>query len=290
MLTYDELIPLFQDAQALPKLPTSALEILEALQSEHTTAQDLETIIMRDPALMTGLLRVANSAMYGGLGNVSTVPAAVLRLGMTSVRSLALSMAVTSVTKSSSGNFDAKAFARHSIYVSFLARYLFARRHVVEIFRTGWTGEEVFAASYLHDLPVALLSKLHGETYNTVLYMAREDAICFRTAFQKHYGTSIGNLGVLAATAWNLPSVFVDVISFLDHPLEHQSEPVAMSCIALANELANHHGWGFEKWPVPSEKTENLIETVGLSTEDIEAGLEMVDRHTNAFLGTGRAA
>lgn len=290
MRTYEQLIPLFKDARALPKLPTAAMEILDVLNNENASGQEVERIILRDPALTTGLLRVANSALYGALGNVSTIQSAILRLGIGSVRSLALSMAVTSVTKASSGNFDAEAFARHSVFVGFFARYLFARRKVVEAFRTGWTGDEIFAAGIMHDLPVALLSKLDADTFNTVFDKAKDENCSFCVAFHRIYKQSVGELGALAAQTWNLPKVFSDVLCYIDRPELHGCEEVALSCLALANEAANTLGWAFEKWSITDNNFEQLMDTVGLSESDFKNGFDAVDRHASAFLGAPKAA
>jgi HD-like signal output (HDOD) protein len=290
MLDFQKLVPLFQDATALPKLPTSALEILDALQNEDTSTEDLERIIMRDPSLMTGLLRVANSALYGGFGQVATVPAAIMRLGMGGVRSLTLSMAITSVTRSASGSFDAEAFARHSIFVGFLGRFLFARRKVVEMFNSKWTGEEVFAAGILHDLPIALLSKLSVSTFNEILSGARANGRTFRTEFEVELGSCLGSLGGLAAKAWNLPSVFVDVVEHIDHPETHATEFLPLTCLSLADSVAAQRGWAFESWATePKEPTAILLE-LGLAESDLASGIESVDRHAQAFLGESKAA
>lgn len=290
MLSFEELRSLFQDARSLPKLPTAALEILDILQNEHASGQEIERIILRDPALTTGLLRVANSAMYGGLGNVSTVQSAVLRLGIGSVRSLALSMAVTSVTKSASGNFNAEAFARHGVFVGFLTRFLFARRKVVEVFGTGWTGDEMFAAGIMHDLPIGLLSKVSAETFNVLLEHAKDNCLSFREAFGAHYELSLGELGAESAKAWNLPGVFVDTLTFVESPLEHPTEAIALACLNLANDIANRSNWAFENWEVAMSQESLFAAQVGLGPDELGAGVEAVDRHANAFLGTAKAA
>ena len=65
----------------LPVFDGNALEIREMVTSNQIDITQLESMVERDPAISSELLRVANSTFYSGLEKVVTIRDAVIRLG-----------------------------------------------------------------------------------------------------------------------------------------------------------------------------------------------------------------
>lgn len=78
------------DSEQLPVFNRVALDVQKLKESETATMNDMTALIMRDQALTSRILQVANSSFYGGLQQVDTLSGAVLRLGLTKVASLAM--------------------------------------------------------------------------------------------------------------------------------------------------------------------------------------------------------
>ena len=72
---------LIEDQISLPSPPAVAVQILETVQNEESSLEDLEKIISADPALTGKMLRVANSAIYSLPNEVSNVSRAFAILG-----------------------------------------------------------------------------------------------------------------------------------------------------------------------------------------------------------------
>lgn len=77
---------------ALPPRSHAAARLHEALGRDDGDIGEIIDILETDPALTAGVLRVANSSFYGGLSAVTTVRAAVVRLGGPEVTRLALAV------------------------------------------------------------------------------------------------------------------------------------------------------------------------------------------------------
>lgn len=75
----------------LPNLPDLAMKIGAAIDSETTTSDDIARLIQLDPVLSTRILSVVNSAAFGGVSRVTSIPQATTRLGRNKVRSLVFS-------------------------------------------------------------------------------------------------------------------------------------------------------------------------------------------------------
>ena len=74
----------------LPSPKGVALAILELCRKDDATIAEVARIAQTDPALASRLIRQANSAAHGGGRPVASVTEAIMRLGMGTVRNLAL--------------------------------------------------------------------------------------------------------------------------------------------------------------------------------------------------------
>jgi HD-like signal output (HDOD) protein len=113
---------LLKTGDQLPTLPTVVFQLHAALDDENVTTSQVAAIIERDVALTARLLRAANSAAFArGPGQVTTVSAAIQRLGLSQVRSLCLVLAVVQAFGRGRG-LDHEALWAHSAAVGLVAR------------------------------------------------------------------------------------------------------------------------------------------------------------------------
>ncbi|RDX34181.1 HDOD domain-containing protein [Arcobacter sp. HD9-500m-PIT-SAG03] len=95
---------LIQKIDALPPLPKSVIELEEFRKSINKEPLDLLKIIEQDPLIITTLLKVANSAMFGFRHAVESPSRAINLLGVNFTISIALGSIVQNLIKS---NLDA---------------------------------------------------------------------------------------------------------------------------------------------------------------------------------------
>lgn len=290
-VTFNSLEQQFSEASSLPQLPGAALRLIQILENDDVNSAEVERIIIGDPALAAAVIRAASSALYGG-EDCSTIRGAIMRLGHRAVQSVAVSLGVQALMGSgqNKSSFDRQRFARHSIFVGFLARYLYACRYQRESFKSRWSRDEVFAAGVLHDLGPGLLARVSPTEYDKVFNVARRGMLSFHTAFESVYGESVNRLAVMAAETWRLPALFVDVLRYCEHPSTNPEEFIALSCIDYSNYLAEEQNIGLFQWRVTPVMDEGVAEEVGLSEEDIPSVVTLVTRHTAAYVPSANAA
>jgi HD-like signal output (HDOD) protein len=76
----------------LPTLPEVALRVRETVDNIDASITEVSQIIETDAALSARIIQVANSALYRGLSSPDNVQAAVMRMGLNTVRNLATSL------------------------------------------------------------------------------------------------------------------------------------------------------------------------------------------------------
>src|SRR2546426_6181262 len=78
-----------EDVQ-IPVLEPVALKVQSILRDADYKMDELVLVIEEEPALVSQILRVANSSLFSGLAKISTIQGALVRLGAKQVASLAM--------------------------------------------------------------------------------------------------------------------------------------------------------------------------------------------------------
>src|SRR3990172_609236 len=75
-------------------LPEVTIKVIEIVEDPKSTARDLHQVIKNDPALSVKILKVVNSAFYGLPGQVASVDRAIILLGLSAVKNLAIAASI----------------------------------------------------------------------------------------------------------------------------------------------------------------------------------------------------
>lgn len=199
----------------LPPLPAVMIELQSVLQRRNFSADQVSSVIAKDPGLTVWLLKLVNSPYYGFSAKVSTISRAVALVGTRQIQTLAVGGALNSLAVLlPKGLLNMELFWRHSVAVGIVAQ---------EIWRlSGRTeGEQMFVSGLLHDCGKLALA-----------YAAPQ----VTSALNKSYAYSSGpsyaiekslldfdhaRLGGMLLHRWNMPLPLV--IAVLRH--HHVDEP-----------------------------------------------------------------
>ncbi|MCX5741811.1 MAG: HDOD domain-containing protein [Proteobacteria bacterium] len=139
-----------QKAWSLPLLPDAILRVINATSDPGCGARELTEVIRRDASLTGHLFRVASSPHYAGQVKLVSLQQAVARLGVATIREIALVVSCQGRVFSVPGHERAvKEMFRHSLATAIVAQ---------EIARTRrWNVEEAFLSGLLHDVGSAVI-------------------------------------------------------------------------------------------------------------------------------------
>lgn len=79
----------FEDAK-LPSLPSAVIYLEKAIRDDSVSLNQLAELLGKDPVLAARLIRVSNSVFYRSVTPVESVPEAVVRIGFSATRNIAL--------------------------------------------------------------------------------------------------------------------------------------------------------------------------------------------------------
>lgn len=226
----------------LPPLPHIASRLIEIVSDTNSNAGDLEKLISRDQALAVRVLKIANSALFGRRGTISSVSRAVVTLGFKTVHSLVIAASTETLFRSNSTNFKDKLLWEHAVAVALAAGFL-AR----ECRYAG--AEEAFLGGLLHDIGKVVLDANLGERYQQVLERVYNEGVTFVEAERDMLGFDHAEVGSLVIKKWNLPPSIEEAIRLHHRTQGALLDPTLCAIVSLANSLCVQTGIGPERRP-----------------------------------------
>lgn len=138
-------------------LSDSFLRIKELIDDEASTIDDISEVILLDPALVSTILKLANSSFFNYPGKIDTISKAVLVLGITEVYNLVIAYFTTEAFK----NIDADAeyldhFWLKSVDCALLIKFLGTSLRVPN-------AERLFILGLLHNLGELVVQQVSPE-------------------------------------------------------------------------------------------------------------------------------
>ncbi|MBA3014339.1 MAG: HDOD domain-containing protein [Proteobacteria bacterium] len=226
------------EVSKLPSLPVVAIKLLRLTRDDVSAASDLVRLIETDPAITAKILRIVNSAAYGLRQKISSIKHAVVLVGFTAVRSLAMDVVLYEQLISGKRGrhaFNRVDFWQHCLTVATLCRGL--------AHKLGYPDpEEAYIAGLLHDI-----GKVVAETYGRITYsdflgrLDSQDGLLVDIE-KKIIGLSHADIGAFICQQWGLPDTVVLAMvlhhrRFIDLPLS-QGQKMLIAMVSLANFIA----------------------------------------------------
>jgi len=190
--------------KSLPTIPPVLTGIIALIDDDRTGAKKLVELIERDQALTARLLRLANSAFFGQARKVATIPQAVLLLGFSTVRNLALGVKVWDTLGTGVSRRELEQLWTHAVEVAAAARVLARQQR-----QTG--PDEAFTTGLLHDVGQLVLALRFKEFYWDTVHKATSTEHLAGLE-QSSLGVDHAEVGSWLLEAWNLPPVMVEAV------------------------------------------------------------------------------
>jgi HD-like signal output (HDOD) protein len=205
---------LVQKITDLPTLPSMMATITRLMQDPRTSAEELGRAIATDPALVSKVLKLVNSAFYGFPGRISTITQAIVILGFSTIRNVVLTTSVLKVFgNSKSKAFDVESFWEHSLLTGAIAKSLALEKDLP-------FTEETFIAGLLHDMGRMVLSQRLTPEFEKVIAFKEKTGANMLESEKAVLGLTHGEVGGWLARKWNLPTPFIDAMIWHHHPLQ----------------------------------------------------------------------
>lgn len=212
---------LLRKIKDVPTLPAAAAEALRLAQNPNTAPAALTKAVECDPGLTANILRMANTAAYGGPRQIKSVKEAILRLGLRRIAALAAAAgAAPTVHKEIRGyGLPPGALWLHSLAVAVGA---VKATEVVGM----KTPDFLFTAALLHDVGKLVLGGPAGVDAAPLTILAEKENIPFDEAERRVLGVDHAEVGAALLAHWNLPDEIVEAVHRHHRPDEGSANPI----------------------------------------------------------------
>ncbi|MGB5261402.1 MAG: response regulator [Gammaproteobacteria bacterium] len=232
LLATDSLRALVAGMTSLPSLPSIYCEVVEELQSEDASIQELGKLIEQDPGMVAKVLQLVNSAYFGIGRQISNPAEAASFLGMDVLKCLVLSEGVFS-------QFDdvvvqavpLEKMKNRSLVVANAAR---------EIARSAGADAKILDQAYLggllHDMGTLVMISNAPDDYMRAIDLARKEQIDMLDAELEVFGTTHAEVGAYMLGLWGIDDDVVAAVAYHHRP---GNFPATGFCALTAVYVAN---------------------------------------------------
>lgn len=256
-------------------LPEVTIKIIHIVEDPKSTARDLHEVIKNDPALSVKVLKVVNSAFYGLPGQVASVDRAIILLGLSAVKNIAIAASIARLFKGKriSEQFSAADLWRHSVAVAVAARALGKLSpHPVML-------DELFVAGLIHDIGTLVERQAFPDEFTDIIRRCSYSSQDFLQCERDIIGADHQAFGVGLTTKWKFPRHLRAAVGFHHSPQSVSAELKNIaSLIHVADVIACQEQLGFYLTAQNDAVDPALLESLGLTDQQVDEVRETLPR------------
>ena len=253
---------LMEDRLALPSMPDVAVRVRQAVADPNASANDVCRILQVDPTLAARLLKVANSAMYSGSAKVDSLRAAVVRLGLRTVRELVTAVTMREVFKAAN-----PLLSRRMVELWMRSTLVAAISAVMARRLPGFDTDRALLAGLIHDIGAVPIVG-HAGDYPELA----ADPKTLEQVLDRHKG----EIGAMILRRWNFPEEMVAVPLEVGNWQREHDGPGDYADLVIAAQLESHAGTRAARhYPSPFEIP--AAGRLGLSRLGLDDGRSIMD-------------
>jgi putative nucleotidyltransferase with HDIG domain len=216
---------------AIPVLPALAGRVIEVANDPNVSLVQLANLIGKDQVLASRLLQMANSASWAPMTGITTIPEAVVRIGVTSIKNMVFTVCFSSRMYDPAIYGDqGRTLIEHGIGTAYLARMVADQ--------AGEDEDEAFLYGLLHDIGKLLILKLAHDYRRRTGTTVPVDEV--EAAVDQHHAS----FGGMTLKRWGLPSTLEEPIRFHHDCQAATAAPRKAMVAYLANRLSHRYGFG----------------------------------------------
>lgn len=245
----------------LPALAAVVQELNELTKDRDSIATQLAQVILRDPNLVTQVLKIANSVHYSrGNPPITTISRAVVTIGYEPIREICISIALVESLLGEKPERELLEIMAGSFHAAVQAKNLAA-----QVGDQG--GEEVFVASLLVHVGELAFFSAGGPCVEEVRRLMVEHGLSREEAGRKVLGFPFADLSRSLARNWHFGGLIGDALSG-----SPKKGGVNAQAVRLGERISELSGQG---WDAPGfdELVEEVAEFTGAKPEEIRKAI-----------------
>ncbi len=249
----------------LGSVPEVTARIVRVVEDPRTSARDIQAVVQADPALAAKVLKIVNSSFYGLPAQIASLERAILMLGMTAVKNLALASSLSRLLKADavSERFSARDVWRHCVAVGVCAREMAKAAQSVQ-------PDEAFVAGLMHDVGLIAARQVFPAKLEEVAELCSDSPQNFCATEERIVGADHQAIGGVLAAKWKFPANLRYAIAYHHEPRALQADLQRIPALTyVADVLCCQAKHGFSLTAATQELSDDVLGTAGVRREKI---------------------
>lgn len=232
-MSLKEQLAFIDKIEEFPSMPSVVLNLMSKLNDPDITVSEIEELINMDPALVSYVLKIVNSLLYGFREEVLSVRRGVTLIGANNLKSLLTSYSIRILCKAITHPEAQQYIWNHSVAVAVLAR-------AVSLKVFGKEQPHAYVLGLLHDIGKIVLYIHNSTSFLESLELGVAKNMDFVYAEKELFGFSHVEAGYYMTGKLGFSKMMKDVVLFHHDPEFGAQDDVLTWIISLSNELAHY--------------------------------------------------
>ena len=272
---YDDVL----NSNGVLSLPEIYIKFRNLMNNSTSQLDDFCHLINHDTGLLSRVLKVANSPLFGYSGKVDSIKRGILLLGLSQLHDMVLGCSVVNLLDSPNDIVPLKQFWQCSLFSGVFARLLAQETKVT-------ASENLFLIGLLHEIGHLVMYKHFPEKSKSAFEQSRMANISVHITEQDLLGFHYGQVGARLMEKWRFPPKFQTITYYQPNPIDATEYNKEIILLKLAHDYA-HHIFNQSELSIDGldvliasneinldiDSIENLLESAKESFTDIEKAL-----------------
>jgi HD-like signal output (HDOD) protein len=245
-------------------LPEAVMKIKQLIDDDATSVNDIADVINYDPAIMSQVLKISNSALYEFPSTITTVSKSIQVIGTRSICDLVLAYGVANAVKSVALDIiDLEKFWEQSVSCALMCKYFAKELGLKE-------PEKLFVCGLLHNLGELILVQLNPEVASKCGSVSSESTPLMLQ--KKHLSFSYVDISSELLKLWGIPQDILQIVAkthVSEHTAQNKEEKIMQLAYLLA--LNNVNSEHYSKY---ANITEDMYQSLGFDLKYVDNALE----------------
>ncbi|MFC1607310.1 HDOD domain-containing protein [Candidatus Latescibacterota bacterium] len=187
--------------------------LLSVINNPRSNVKDIKVIIEKDPSLSARLLRLVNSTYYSSGKAIGNIQDAIVRIGLNTVKELALSQKVGELFNKSDllHGYSRSALWEHSNAVALCCKLIYLKD-------LGKAEEDIYLVGLLHDIGIIIEDQFLPDKFKDALVQSQNEKCNLTEAENSIIGFDHTKIGGALTSGWNFPQNSSAAIAYHHEP------------------------------------------------------------------------
>ena len=256
----------------LPPMPQTVMKARDIMKNPGSSFEELAAVLSTDQALAAKVLKLANSAYYGFMGQVSSIQHASVMLGHKTLEQLITVAGTSNLLGKELGGYeqDAGDLWQHSLGVAFGSKIIANKKNPA-------LADDAFAAGLIHDAGKLALDPHLSERKETFRQFMADGRVSFLLAEKEILGFDHAEIASELCKNWHVPESLATAIRYHHDPSLSNGDQLSY-IVHTADAIAMMSGIGAGIDGMLYQMDNNAFEFLGLVEEDVsEIIVEVVE-------------